>query len=144
MYMGTSILPLPFSQETIYKFVEPGLVVGCGWLLSGIATLPGVWLMIAGISLFVNNHIVYYNQRQAILDIRDAEIEAQGMSKAFAGTPASETNGLLVADSNIELLRSDASLREAFTNLSPELKQVLDAAEGAQPTSGQAAPESTR
>lgn len=144
MYMGTSILPLPFSQETIYKFVEPGLVVGCGWLLSGIATLPGVWLMIAGVSLFVNNHIVYYNQRQAILDIRDAEIEAQGMSKAFAGRPANETNGLLVADSNIELLKSDASLREAFTNLSPELKQVLDAAEGAQPTSGQAAPESTR
>lgn len=138
MYLGTSILPLPFSQEVIYKFVEPGLVIGAGWLISGITTLPGLWLIIAGVSLFINNHIVYYNQRQAILDIRDAEIEAHGMTKAFAGRPAAETNGLLVAESSVELLRSDAGLKEAFSNLSPELKQVLDAAEGA------SAPESAR
>jgi hypothetical protein len=139
MYFGTSILPLPFSQETVHKFIEPGLVIVGGWLLCGISTLPGVWLVLAGASLFINNHIVYYNQRQAILDIRDAEIEAQSMSKAFAGRPASETNGLLVADSSIELLRSDAGLKEAFSNLSPELKQVLDAVDGAK-----SAPESTR
>jgi hypothetical protein len=139
MYFGTSILPLPFSQEVVHKFAEPGIVILAGWLLSGISTLPGVWLMLAGAALFVNNHIVYFNQRQAILDIRDAEIEAQSMSKAFAGRPANETNGLLVADSNIELLRSDAGLKEAFTNLSPELKQVLDSEKGAQ-----AAPESKR
>lgn len=139
MYLGTSILPLPFSQEVVYKFAEPGLVIGAGWLLSEIATLPGLWLMIAGVSLFINNHIVYYNQRQAILDLRDAEIEAHGMTKAFAGRPAAETNGLLVAESNVELLRSDAGLKEAFSNLSPELKQVLDAVDGAN-----SAPESTR
>ncbi|HTV55350.1 MAG TPA: hypothetical protein VMI06_10580 [Terriglobia bacterium] len=139
MYLGTSILPLPFSQEIVYKFVEPGLVIGGGWLLCGIATLPGVWLLIAGVSLFINNHIVYYNQRQAILDIRDAEIEAQGMSKAFSGRSASETNGLLVAESNLDLIRGDAGLKEAFTNLSPELKDVLDALPGAN-----SAPESTR
>jgi hypothetical protein len=61
------------------------------------------------------------------------------MTKAFAGRPAAETNGLLVAESNVELLRSDAGLKEAFSNLSPELKQVLDAVEGAN-----SAPESTR
>ncbi len=64
-----------------------------GWLLSGISTLPGVWLMIAGASLFINNHIIYYNQRQAILDIRDAEIEARNMSKAFAGRPHRKRTG---------------------------------------------------
>ena len=81
MYLGTSLLPLPFSTEFIYKFAEPGLVIGGGWLLSGIATLPGVWLMIAGASLFINNHLIYYKQRQAILDIRDAEIEARNMEQ---------------------------------------------------------------
>ena len=139
MYLGTSILPLPFSREFVYKFAEPGLVIGAGWLLSGISTLPGVWLMIAGSSLFINNHLIYHKQRQAILDIRDAEIEARNMSKAFAGRPAQETGGLLVAESSMDLIRQDAGLKEAFSNLSPELKDVLDAVNGAN-----SAPESAR
>jgi hypothetical protein len=126
MYLGTSLLPLPFSTEFVYKFAEPGIVIGAGWLLSGIATLPGVWLVIAGASLFINNHLIYYKQRQAILDIRDAEIEARNMSKAFAGRPPAETSGLMVAESSVELLRNDADLRDAFASLSPELKDVLD------------------
>jgi hypothetical protein len=138
MYLGTSILPLPFSREIVYKFAEPGLVIGVGYFLSGISTLPGLWLMIAGASLFINNHIIYHHQRQAILDIRDAEIEARNMSKAFAGRPAQETAGLLVAESSMDLIRKDAGLQEAFKNLSPELKEVLDAANGA------TAPESAR
>lgn len=48
------------------------------------------------------------------------------MSKAFAGRPAAETGGLMVAESCVELLRTDADLQAAFTNLSPELKDVLD------------------
>jgi hypothetical protein len=139
MYLGTSILPLPFSREFVYKFAEPAIVIGAGWLLSGISTLPGVWLMIAGSSLFINNHIVYHKQRQAILDILDAEIEARNMSKAMAGRPAAETNGLLVAESSMDLIRHDAGLQEAFSNLSPELKDVLDATHGAS-----SAPESAR
>lgn len=139
MYLGTSILPLPISQETLYKFAEPGLVILAGWLLSGISTLPGVWLMIAGASLFINNHIIYYNQRQAILDIADAEIEARNMSKAFAGRPPAETGGLLVAESSMALIRQDTGLQEAFSNLSPELKDVLDNQSGAS-----SAPESAR
>ena len=139
MYLGTSILPLPFSRETVYKFAEPGLVILAGWLLSGISSLPGWWLMIAGSALFINNHIIYHNQRQAILDIRDAEIEARNISKAFAGRPASETGGLVVAESNVDLIRQDAGLQEAFGHLSPELKAVLDSKEGAK-----SAPESVR
>lgn len=144
MYLGTSILPLPFSREVVYKFAEPGLVIMGGWLLSSIASLPGWWLMIAGASLFINNHLIYYKQRQAILDIRDAEIESRNMSKAFAGRPANETGGLFVAESSMDLIRQDAGLQEAFKNLSPELKQVLDEVHGATPTSGSDAPESAR
>ncbi len=139
MYLGTSILPLPFAREIVYKFAEPGIVIGAGYFLSGISSLPGWWLMIAGASLFINNHLIYHKQRQAILDIRDAEIEARNMSKAFAGRPAQETNGLLVAESSMDLIRQDAGLKEAFSNLSPELKDVLDAANGAN-----SAPESAR
>jgi hypothetical protein len=144
MYLGTSILPLPFSREVVYKFAEPGLIIVAGYMISGVTTLPGWWLMIAGASLFINNHIIYHNQRQAILDIRDAEIEAHNMSKAFAGRPAQETGGLLVAESNMDLIRKDAGLQEAFSNLSPELKEVLDAAHGANPLVGNPASESSR
>jgi|GEM_PF-2288674 len=140
MYLGTSILPLPFSREFVYKFAEPGLVILAGWLLSGVASMPGWWLMIAGASLFISNHLVYHKQRQAILDIRDAEIESRNMSKAFQGHPANETNGLFVAESSVDLIRQDAGLQEAFANLSPELKQVLDEVHGAT----QGAPESAR
>jgi len=139
MYLGTSILPLPFSREFVYKFAEPGLVILAGWLLSGIASLPGWWLMIAGASLFINNHIIFHKQRQALLDVRDAEIEARFMSKAFAGRPAQETGGLLVAESSADLIRKDAGLSDAFRNLAPELKDVLDGPSGATP-----APEGTR
>ncbi len=83
--------------------------------------------MIAGISLFINNHIVYYNQRQAILDIRDAEIEAKYFSPALKGKPARETAGFVVAESSIKLIGKDARLQRAFDDLSVELKSLLDA-----------------
>jgi hypothetical protein len=139
MYLGTSILPLPFSREFVYKFAEPMIVIFAGWLLWNLSGQVGLWLMIAGASLFISNHLVYHKQRQAILDIRDAEIESRNMSKAFQGRPANETGGLFVAESSMELIRQDAGLQEAFANLSPELKQVLDEVHGAQP-----APESAR
>ena len=131
MYMGTSILPLPFSRELVYKFIEPGLVFLAGHLLWTFSGQVGLWLMIAGVSLGINNHIIYHNQRQAILDLRDAEIEARNIGKAFAGRPANETGGLVVAESNVDLIRQDAGLQEAFSHLSPELKTVIDAMPGA-------------
>jgi hypothetical protein len=128
MYMGTSILPLPLSREIVHKFAEPGLVFLLGHLLGGFSGQVGIWLQIAAGALFVNNHIVYYQQRQAILDMRDAEIEARYLSKALSGAPSNETGGLMVAESAVELMRTDADLKAAFGGLAPELKDVLDAA----------------
>jgi hypothetical protein len=139
MYFGTSVLPLPFSQEKIYKFFEPAMVFAVGhlfWMFSGQV---GLWLMVSAVSLLINNHIVFYNERRSILDMRDAQIEAKYISAAFSGKPASETAGFVVAESSIKLMKQDASLTDAFANLSPELKDVLDT----QPGAG-AAPESAR
>jgi hypothetical protein len=127
MYMGTSLLPLPFSEEKIYKFFEPALVFAAGHLLWTFSGQVGLWLMISAVALFVNNHIVFYNERRALLDIRDAGIEAKHLGAALAGKPASETAGFVVAESSIRLMNTDAGLKEAFANLSPELKDVLDA-----------------
>jgi len=127
MYLGTSLLPLPFSREKIYKFFEPALVFAIGDVLWTYSGQVGLWLMISAVALFVNNHIVFFYQRQALLDMRDAQIEAKYLSGALSGKPASETAGFIVAESSIKLMNQDAGLRQAFGNLSPELKDVLDA-----------------
>lgn len=141
MYAGTTLLPLPVSQEKIYKFFEPALVFGAGHLLWTVSGQVGLWLMISAVALFINNHIIYYNERRAMLDMRDAEIEAKFLSAALSGRPASETAGFVVAESSIKLMGQDARLKDAFANLSPELKSVLDTEPGAR-ASAQTAPES--
>lgn len=127
MYMGTSLLPLPFSREKIYKFFEPALVFAAGDVLWTFSGQVGLWLMISAVALFINNHIVFYNERRGILDMRDAQIEAKHLSAALAGKPASETAGFVVAESSIRLMNTDAGLKDAYAHLSPELKDVLDA-----------------
>jgi hypothetical protein len=127
MYVGTSLLPLPFSQEKIFKFFEPAMVFVAGCILDKISGPVGVWLMISGFALLINNHIVFYNERQAVLDLRDAQIEAKYFSPALKGKPARETAGFVVAESSIKLIGKDARLQRAFDDLSVELKSLLDA-----------------
>ncbi len=126
MYMGTSLLPLPFSAEILFKFVEPALVFLAGHFVGAFSSHVGWWLTFASFGLFVNNHIVFYNERQAILDMRDAQIESRYLSAALSGKPASQTAGFVVAPSSIRLLNETASLKEAFSHLSPDLKDLLD------------------
>jgi hypothetical protein len=125
MYMGTSILPLPISREKIYKFVEPALVYGVGHTLWAFSGQVGLWLMIAAVALFINNHIVFYNERRALLDMRDAGIESKYLGAALSGKPATETAGFVVAESSVKLMRQDSGLKEAFSNLAPELANML-------------------
>lgn len=127
MYVGTSLLPLPFSQEKIFKFFEPAMVFFAGCILKSFSGPVGLWLMISGFSLLINNHIVFHNERQAILDLRDGQIEAKYFSPALKGKPARETAGFVVAESSIKLIGKDARLQRAFDDLSVELKSLLDA-----------------
>jgi hypothetical protein len=127
MSIGTSLLPLPYSQEKIFKFFEPLTVFLVGaffWRFSGQV---GLWLMVGGVSLLINNHIVFHQERQSILDLRDGQIEAKFMSDALAGKPARQTSGFVVAESSIKLIGGDARLVQAFDKLSTDLKSILDA-----------------
>src|SRR5580658_8920153 len=54
MYIGTSLLPLPFSSEKIYKFFEPAIVFGIGYFLWNYSGLVGLWLMISPPAPFVH------------------------------------------------------------------------------------------
>ena len=117
------------AQHTHAFFGEnqPVAVFAVGHFFWSISPQVGLWLEISAVALYVNNHIIYYNERRALLDIRDAEIESKFMSAALSGKPARETAGFVVAESSIKLMNHDAGLKAAFENLSPELKAVLDA-----------------
>jgi hypothetical protein len=126
MYMGSSILPVPMSQEKVFKFIEPLVVFLAGRLLYTFNWQVGMWLNIAAFSLAINNHIIYYQQRQTILDMRDGQIESSYLSGAMSGKPANETCGFVVGESTRKLVGNDAKLKDAFFNLPPELTDVLD------------------
>jgi hypothetical protein len=137
MYIGTSLLPLPYSPEKVYKFFEPLTVLLVGYIFSKIDWQVGTWLMIAAVSLFINNHLVFHQEHQTVLDMRDAQIEAKYMSDAFAGKPASQTAGFAVSESSIKLFGTDAKLTDAFENLSEDMKSLLDTP--SRPSGGNAA-----
>jgi hypothetical protein len=129
MFMGTSVLAkvLPISQEMIFKFVEPVLVWLLGHFLYSFNWEVGLWLYLAAFALAINNHLIFFNERQNILNIGDAQIEAQFYSAAMEGKPAAETHGFVLAESTRKLFGQDPKLREAITNLPSELQELLDA-----------------
>jgi len=126
-FMGTSLLPFPYSQEKIFKFFEPFSVFLLGYIMWHlISGQVGIWLMAAAASLFINNHIIFHQERQAILDMRDAQIEARFFGDALSGKPAAQTAGFVVSESSIKLVGTDAGLAQAFAELSDDMKSLLD------------------
>jgi hypothetical protein len=126
MSHGTSLLPLPFSEEIVLKLWEPLLVFVAGLLLRKLSAQASLWLVISGISLLINNHIVFYFERQKFLDARDAGIEARNLGKALQGKPARQTGGFVIAASTTELFRHQGGLRDAFLRMSPDLRRAFD------------------
>ena len=125
-WLGTSLLPLPISQENIYRFGEPGVVFIVGHFLWNFNWEVGMWLTVSAFALAINNHLAFYQQRMSILDLIDGEIEARYFSEALAGKPAKETCGFVIADSTRQIISADADLQGAFSKLSDELKSLLD------------------
>jgi len=130
MYMGTSILPVPFSDEAIQKWIEPVIVFIAGLVLVKLAPIVSMWLVISAFSLALNSHLVYFYQRQWFLDQSDAKIEAENISNALSGKSAKESGGFVIAESNLQMVRKDPGLKAAFAALSSDVTGVLDATPG--------------
>lgn len=127
MYMGESLLPLPVSAEKMHKIVEPLVFLVGALVLFKVTAVLAIWMALCSVSLLVNNHLVYHFERERFLDTRDAQIEAKSLGDALAGRPARETSGFVFAESNVQMVRADATLSHAFNALSDELKGVLTA-----------------
>lgn len=100
LLQGITPKPLAFILDdwNTYRFTEPILAVALGmWFRSGIDPAVGLWLIVGGIALFLKNQLIYAEQYNRVLDIRDARIEQQHQSEALDGKPKQEAAGLSVA-----------------------------------------------
>lgn len=106
LYPGTSLIRLPgVSHETMAKWIEPALVILCGYIAGKMHDNPlRLWLMISGIGLFVHEQIAFHLQRENFLNMRDAMIESRNWSAAIQGKPAEQSQGYTIAASNREIL----------------------------------------
>lgn len=132
LYSGTPLLPVPVPTEIMNKWVEPALLGLLGILMTLLHIgMIAIWLFIAALALALHEQISYHLQRQQLLDLRDARIEAKYWQAAMSGKPAKESKGFVIASSNIELLDRSPGLRDAFSSLAPELQSIMDRPEAA-------------
>lgn len=84
---------LPISDDLLYRFVEPACVIAGGWLLRSLDGPTAGWLILAGIAMFVRNQITAGHQRDMVLDVVDAKIEARYINEAQSDKPKQATAG---------------------------------------------------
>lgn len=84
---------LPISDDVLFRYVEPAIVIAGGWFLRSVDGPTGGWLLFAGIAMFVRNMIVAGQQKDMILDVIDAQIEARYINQSQANPPKQQTAG---------------------------------------------------
>lgn len=124
-YPGTSLIPLPVSEDVKLLWIEPGLVMVVSILLSPFSALVSTWLHLSAISLWVHAHIRHYYQQQTVLDAVNAGLEARYLGEAVAGKPSSETAGVTIAESVRPLVRDDPEVMALMGGLPPELRDMM-------------------
>lgn len=125
---GESLIRIPgLSEETIAKWVEPGVLFGLAYIANLMHDTPlRLWLLIGAFAVLVHEQVSYYMQRQQFLDMRDALIESQNWSGVMSGKPVQQTQGYTIAKSNLELLERSPEMKDAFSALPDDVKAILD------------------
>ncbi|MCB0376069.1 MAG: hypothetical protein KDD04_09145, partial [Sinomicrobium sp.] len=120
--------PVRISSAIVYRFLEPLLVFGIGFVSLGVDRAFGLWLMIAAFSLIIQRQIAHNNERSAVLDAIDGQIESEYLSAVLVDEkPIRETAGftmMAVGKSMPAEKRKD--LVAMFKGLDPALRQAMD------------------
>lgn len=108
-----------------YRLVEPAVCFGIGYLFTLNTDLApiGGWICFASIALLLKNNIAFNIERERMLDIADAELEAMYMRAAMAGESKRKTAGISVVRVSSNLSHSVAPMDTAKT-VSEVLKQA--------------------
>ena len=85
-------------DRLFYRLVEPAVcfLVGLGVMQVEKIAPVGGWICFAAVALLVKNNIAFNIERDHMLDISDAKIEAANMEAALAGENKAKTAGFSV------------------------------------------------
>lgn len=87
---------LTISDLKLYRFIEPLLTFLAAKALMPTDGLLGTWLLIASITLFLKNNLIYFEMRSRTLDLMDSRIESAYLQAALKGEDKRKTAGFTV------------------------------------------------
>lgn len=138
----------PMSEATVQRFVEPA-----AGLLVVLVILPffGVSAGTAYVAVSIAGAVAGTNlrlkqQRHQWLDMIDGQLTTRYMADAARGQPARQTQGVTIAEENVQLIRQltqdeemrrgvPLKLRAAVSELTPEEQAMLDEVDAEPPPS---------
>ena len=124
------------SPAIVYRFLEPLMVFVIGLVSLGIDRAFGLWLLISSFCLLLQRQIAYENERNAVLDAIDGQIESENLAAVLMDEkPARESAGftMMAVDRNMPV-EQKKDLVAMFKGLDPKLLGAMD--EPKQVTSG--------
>jgi len=114
------------SEQVVKQYVEPIGLLFLAYLAACIhESTVSTWLMIGGVSVFVQETLSAQMAENEILDQYDALIETQYRRHAMSGKAAKREQGYSIAKCSIDLMRLVPKL-EKEVELSPDVKSMLD------------------
>lgn len=89
-------IPFRFTRWHLYLFVEPLLCALIAYVLLRYDPITSIWLLICSGSMFIRAQLMAAQQRAALLDYWDAQLDSELMMAAAMGAPPTETAGIMV------------------------------------------------
>ena len=130
---------VPFVSEAfMYRFGEPIFL----WLISGIfVSIDPIftrWLFCSSFALALHRQIEYSNQRNAVLDAIDSQIESKIISSIVDGNEVEsieESSGFTMVAVENEVSQDDTpTLSDMFSKVSPKLQAIIGKTDNSEST----------
>lgn len=129
-YLETLLRFTGISEQAIKQYVEPASLLVLAYLASSLhQSAVSTWLMIGGISIFIQETLDQQMAENDVLDQQDALIESRYRRHALLGKAVQPDHGYSISQSSIELMRLVPRIADQEAELSPEVKAMLDPVE---------------
>jgi len=124
-------LPLPIwrkmglKEPVIRLYIEPAACLAIALLLLIPAFPVAIYIAVAGVCLWINETLRRRQQRAALLDMIDGQIEAEEQPAAMRGAPAVETKGFTVRGMQPRTAMEKRTLEEMISNLDSQSRELM-------------------
>lgn len=94
--IGRKIGPVVIDDWSLYRFVEPVLVLVLAFVFGIFSGVVAVWFFVASVTLFIKNNYLYSQSRGRMLDMIDAQIASDYFQAALQGQDKRQTAGFVM------------------------------------------------